>query len=396
MTLTLPGLDGLQVCRLLRADSASLPILMLTARDDSHDQVLGLEMGADDYVTKPCDPRVLLARVRTLLRRSSLTEPHVASDRILLGNLCIDLSERTVTWRKQVVELSSGEYNLLVVLARHAGEVLSRDQILQRLRGIEFNGTDRSVDVAISKLRRKFDDCAGEARKIKTVWGKGYLFSRSDGNAEHHVQAPLLRLYLVTMVTFAAAIYAVPELVVTLFHERFVNYNADMSRGMQTLLVKQFQQLPAEQWPERCRVFDAQFKPMRVNLLPVNDPSSRLRSNTSCSKGRGVLRIGDWGWRTLVVSPLNREQAIEWVMPPDPARNESVVLEHQRLDRCGLARRFAALDAPALARPGTPQTHSCAHWPRATERAYAVFHRARTFMRLATVFDTMAQDVEPC
>ena len=87
LDLMLPGLDGLQVCRLLRADSASLPILMLTARDDSHDQVLGLEMGADDYVTKPCDPRVLLARVRTLLRRSSLTEPHVASDRILIGNL---------------------------------------------------------------------------------------------------------------------------------------------------------------------------------------------------------------------------------------------------------------------------------------------------------------------
>ena len=124
LDLMLPGLDGLQVCRFLRADSATLPILMLTARDDSHDQVLGLEMGADDYVTKPCEPRVLLAR--------------------------------------------------------HAGEVLSRDLILQRLRGIEFNGTDRSVDVAISKLRRKFDDNAGEARKIKTVWGKGYLFSRSE------------------------------------------------------------------------------------------------------------------------------------------------------------------------------------------------------------------------
>ena len=89
LDLMLPGLDGLQVCRLLRADSASLPILMLTARDDSHDQVLGLEMGADDYVTKPCEPRVLLARVRTLLRRSSLIEPHVANDRIIIGNLCI-------------------------------------------------------------------------------------------------------------------------------------------------------------------------------------------------------------------------------------------------------------------------------------------------------------------
>jgi DNA-binding response OmpR family regulator len=158
----------LVILDLLRADSATLPILMLTARDDSHDQVLGLEMGADDYVTKPCEPRVLLARVRTLLRRSSLTEPQTVNDRIVMGNLCIDLSERTVTWRGQPVELSSGEYNLLVVLARHSGEVLSRDQILQRLRGIEFNGTDRSVDVAISKLRRK------------SVWGKGYLFSRSE------------------------------------------------------------------------------------------------------------------------------------------------------------------------------------------------------------------------
>lgn len=180
LDLMLPGLDGLQVCRLLRQQSQSLPILMLTARDDSHDQVLGLEMGADDYVTKPCEPRVLLARVRTLLRRSSINEPRLEHDQILIGGLRIDLAERVVSWRGDEVELSSGEYNLLVVLARNAGEVLSRDRILQQLRGIEFNGTDRSVDVAISKLRRKFDDSAGEARKIKTVWGKGYLFSRVE------------------------------------------------------------------------------------------------------------------------------------------------------------------------------------------------------------------------
>ncbi|MEJ5863081.1 response regulator transcription factor [Pseudomonas farsensis] len=180
LDLMLPGLDGLQVCRLLRQESQSLPILMLTARDDSHDQVLGLEMGADDYVTKPCEPRVLLARVRTLLRRSSINEPRLEHDQILIGGLRIDLAERVVSWRGDEVELSSGEYNLLVVLARNAGEVLSRDRILQQLRGIEFNGTDRSVDVAISKLRRKFDDGAGEARKIKTVWGKGYLFSRVE------------------------------------------------------------------------------------------------------------------------------------------------------------------------------------------------------------------------
>lgn len=180
LDLMLPGLDGLQVCRLLRQTSQSLPLLMLTARDDSHDQVLGLEMGADDYVTKPCEPPVLLARVRTLLRRSSINEPRLDPDLIMIGGLHIDLTERTVCWRAEEVELSSGEFNLLVVLARNAGEVLSRDRILQELRGIEFNGTDRSVDVAISKLRRKFDDSAGEARKIKTVWGKGYLFSRVE------------------------------------------------------------------------------------------------------------------------------------------------------------------------------------------------------------------------
>ena len=180
LDLMLPGLDGLQVCRLLRQESQCLPILMLTARDDSHDQVLGLEMGADDYVSKPCEPRVLLARVRTLLRRCSVNEPLLESDVIQVGRLLINLAERTVNWRGEAVELSSGEYNLLVVLARNAGEVLSRDRILQQLRGIEFNGTDRSVDVAISKLRRRFDDNAGEARKIKTVWGKGYLFSRGE------------------------------------------------------------------------------------------------------------------------------------------------------------------------------------------------------------------------
>jgi len=163
----------------LRQQSQCLPILMLTARDDSHDQVLGLEMGADDYVTKPCEPRVLLARVRTLLRRSA-NEPRLDHDLIVVGGLCIDLAERTVTWRGEPIELSGGEFNLLVVLARNAGVVLNRDRILQQLRGIEFNGTDRSVDVAISKLRRKFDDNAGEARKIKTVWGKGYLFSRVE------------------------------------------------------------------------------------------------------------------------------------------------------------------------------------------------------------------------
>lgn len=181
LDLMLPGLDGLHVCRQLRDEKPGLPIIMLTARDKSDDQILGLETGADDYVAKPCEPRVLLARIRTLLRRSTpAATPRENSQQIVLGQLLIDQTERQVQWRKQDVELSSGEYNLLLVLARHVGEVLSRDQLIQQLRGIEFNGVDRSVDVAISKLRRKFEDDPGEPRKIKTVWGKGYLLSRSE------------------------------------------------------------------------------------------------------------------------------------------------------------------------------------------------------------------------
>lgn len=180
LDLMLPGLDGLHVCRQLRDESPVLPIIMLTARDKNDDQILGLETGADDYVAKPCDPRVLLARIRTLLRRSLSSETRHDAQQIVLGRLLIDLAERQVKWRDQDVELSCGEYNLLLVLANHVGEVLSRDQLIQQLRGIEFNGIDRSVDVAISKLRRKFEDNPAEPRRIKTVWGKGYLLSRSE------------------------------------------------------------------------------------------------------------------------------------------------------------------------------------------------------------------------
>ncbi|KTT50299.1 transcriptional regulator [Pseudomonas oryzihabitans] len=180
LDVMLPGLDGLQVCRQLRAAQPGLPILMLTALDDSHDQVLGLEIGADDYVSKPCEPRVLLARIRTLLRRCQLGETSGEVDQLSIGQLRLLASERQVWWRDQLVELSSTEFNLLAILMRHAGEVLSRDQLIQQLRGIEFNGVDRSVDVAISKLRRRFEEHPGEARRIKTVWGKGYLLSRAE------------------------------------------------------------------------------------------------------------------------------------------------------------------------------------------------------------------------
>ncbi|OON63840.1 DNA-binding response regulator [Massilia sp. KIM] len=178
LDLMLPGLDGMVVCRQIR-DMSDVPILILTAREDSYDEVSGLEQGADDFVNKPVQPRVLLARLRALLRRTQAKTG--ADSRVLqFGALRIVTSDRSVIWRGQPCVLSNTEYKLLLVLAEAAGRVLSRDALLKKMRGIEFDGLDRSIDNCISKLRRKFDDADSE--KIKTVWGEGYLFSPSAWN----------------------------------------------------------------------------------------------------------------------------------------------------------------------------------------------------------------------
>jgi len=158
---------------------SDVPILILTAREDTYDEVSGLEQGADDFVNKPVQPRVLLARLRALLRR---TQTKTTTDTRVLefGALRIMTSDRSVTWRGQPCVLSNTEYKLLLVLAEASGRVLSRDELLKKMRGIEFDGLDRSIDNCISKLRRKFDDTMSE--KIKTVWGEGYLFSPSAWN----------------------------------------------------------------------------------------------------------------------------------------------------------------------------------------------------------------------
>jgi two-component system OmpR family response regulator len=178
LDLMLPGMDGMVVCRQIR-DISEVPILILTAREDTYDEVSGLEQGADDFVNKPVQPRVLLARLRALLRRS---QPKTASDSRVLefGALRIVTTDRSVSWRGEPCVLSNTEYKLLLVLAEAAGRVLSRDELLKKMRGIEFDGLDRSIDNSISKLRRKFDDTVSE--KIKTVWGEGYLFSPSAWN----------------------------------------------------------------------------------------------------------------------------------------------------------------------------------------------------------------------
>jgi two-component system OmpR family response regulator len=175
LDLMLPGLDGMVVCRQLRAIS-EVPILILTAREDSYDEVSGLEQGADDFLNKPVQPRVLLARLRALMRRSGSKSP-ADSQPLVFGALTITPSERSVSWRGEPCLLSNTEYKLLLVLASAAGQVLSRDALLKKMRGIEFDGLDRSIDNCISKLRRRFDDANSE--KIKTVWGEGYLFSPS-------------------------------------------------------------------------------------------------------------------------------------------------------------------------------------------------------------------------
>ncbi|MFC3176779.1 response regulator transcription factor [Undibacterium amnicola] len=179
LDLMLPGLDGMVVCRQIREISRA-PILILTAREDSYDEVSALEQGADDFVSKPVQPRILLARLRALVRRipGAANVSNAADiDTLQFGALSISRSDRLVHWRQQVVDLSNTEFKLLMVLVESPGKVLSRDDILKKMRGIEFDGLDRSIDNLISRLRRRFDDQNSE--KIKTVWGEGYLFSPS-------------------------------------------------------------------------------------------------------------------------------------------------------------------------------------------------------------------------
>lgn len=180
LDLMLPGADGFTVCRSVRNDYHG-PILMLTARSDDVDQILGLEIGADDYVSKPAKPRVLLARVQSLLRRSTQdVDPAVVNTEteqtLEFGSLVIDNSRREA-WREgEEIELTSAEFDLLWLLASSSGRILSREEIFSELRGIEYDGQDRSVDVRISRIRSKIGDDPIHPRRIKTIRSKGYLF----------------------------------------------------------------------------------------------------------------------------------------------------------------------------------------------------------------------------
>jgi len=173
LDVMLPGKDGFEICREIRKTS-NLPIIMLTARGEVIDRVSGLELGADDYIGKPFEPRELVARVQAILRRS---ESSVAgSGRLVFDGLAIDADARTVEVDGKPVELTSMEFELLLILAKRHGKKLSRDDILSELRGIDAAILTRSVDIMISRLRAKLGDSVKPPRFIQTIWGRGYSF----------------------------------------------------------------------------------------------------------------------------------------------------------------------------------------------------------------------------
>ena len=173
LDVMLPGKDGFEICREVRKTS-NIPIIMLTARGDVIDRVSGLELGADDYIGKPFEPRELVARVQATLRRSEIAGPTVGE--LNFEGLSIDTEARSVRVDDQPVELTSMEYELLLILARRQGRKLSRDDILSELRGIDAAILTRSVDIMISRLRQKLGDSVKPPRFIQTIWGRGYSF----------------------------------------------------------------------------------------------------------------------------------------------------------------------------------------------------------------------------
>ncbi|MEX0750573.1 MAG: response regulator transcription factor, partial [Dehalococcoidia bacterium] len=177
LDLMLPRMDGIEVCRRLRADS-DVPIIMLTAKSEELDRVVGLEIGADDYLTKPFSMRELMARVRALLRRSGARTGTEDASQISAGNLTLDLRGRTVRRDNAEVQLKPKEFDLLYFLARNAGQVFTREQLLEHVWGYEFFGGSRTVDVHVRWLREKLEAAPSSPRHLLTVRGVGYKFVR--------------------------------------------------------------------------------------------------------------------------------------------------------------------------------------------------------------------------
>jgi DNA-binding response OmpR family regulator len=181
LDVMLPEQDGFEVCRTIRRTSA-VPVVMLTARGEVTDRIVGLEIGADDYVPKPFEPRELVARVQNVLRRSRARQ--VADDKVLrFDGLTVDTERRIVELDGQPVELTTMEYQLLKLFASNHGRTFNRDEILNELRGIDAQLFSRSVDILVSRLRQKLKDTSRQPRFIKTVWGTGYAFVAAESPA---------------------------------------------------------------------------------------------------------------------------------------------------------------------------------------------------------------------
>lgn len=185
LDLMLPDMDGLEVCRRIRSlqgSAAQVPVLMLTAKGDPMDRIIGLELGADDYLPKPFEPRELLARIRAILRRRTdgAAAAAAATQVLRFGSLEIDRDARTVTVAGEPADLTSYQFDLLVALAERAGRVLTRDQIMEAVRGRELEAFDRSIDVHMGRIRAAIEQDAKNPRRILTVRGVGYVFAKQQ------------------------------------------------------------------------------------------------------------------------------------------------------------------------------------------------------------------------
>lgn len=180
LDLMMPGEDGLSICKRLRAAHDRTPVIMLTAKGDDIDRIVGLEVGADDYLPKPFNPRELLARIHAVLRRQPAREvpgaPSTLGEKVVFGPFEFDLALRQLTRDREPVELTTGEFSMLKALVRHPRQPLSRDQLAQMTRGREFEPFDRSLDVQVSRLRKIVEHDPSRPRFIQTVWGLGYVF----------------------------------------------------------------------------------------------------------------------------------------------------------------------------------------------------------------------------
>ena len=178
LDVMLPGLNGIEVCRLIRqrTESKQLPIIMLTARADEFDEVIGLEAGADDYVIKPVRPRALLARINRQLSHSDAIGENQQTNLLEFGQLSINQEAKRVVYQGKELELSTSLFSFLTYLAQNAGCVVDRDSVFKALKNREYDGQDRRFDVMLSTLRKLFNDDPQKPQKFKTVWGKGYLF----------------------------------------------------------------------------------------------------------------------------------------------------------------------------------------------------------------------------